>query len=310
MVRRAVRGDRRAISQLMSKAENDPQSRVEVLSSVYWLGGKAHVVGITGPPGCGKSTLIAQIARRLSDAGLTVGIVAVDPSSHITGGALLGDRIRMGELAADSKVFIRSMATRGHFGGIARATQDAVRILDASGMDYVIVETAGAGQSDIDVKELVHTTIVVTAPGLGDDIQALKAGLMEIGDIFVINKADREGADRAAQEIHSMVMMTDPLDGWRPRVLKTVATSGDGITGLVEAINQHMKHIQATDKTRKSNNDRLRSEVLDAAKQYFDDVTLKKIASSERFRKVMRQVEAHKIDPYAAGRKLLATRSR
>ena len=309
MVRRALRGDRRAISQLMSRAENDPQSRTEVLSSVYWLGGKAHIVGITGPPGCGKSTLIAQIVGRLSSSGLKVGVVAVDPSSHITGGALLGDRIRMGDLAGDSKVFIRSMATRGHFGGIARATEDAVRILDASRMDYVIVETAGAGQSDIDVKALVDTTIVVTAPGLGDDIQALKAGLMEIGDIFVVNKADREDADRAAQEIHSMVMMTEPVDGWRPRVMKTVATSGDGIAGLVEAIDQHSKHLQAAGKTRRSEGGRLRSEVLDAAKQYFDDVTLKKIASSERFRKIMRQVEAHKIDPYAAGRKLLAERT-
>ncbi len=308
LIRKAVQGDRRAISQLMSMAENDPHSRIAILSSLYWLAGKAHVIGITGPPGCGKSTLISQLAKRYRDTGRSVGIVAVDPSSQITGGALLGDRIRMGELAADPKVFIRSMATRGHFGGIARATEDAVRVLDASAMDYVIVETAGAGQSDVDVKALAHTTIVVTAPGLGDEIQALKAGIMEIGDIFVVNKADRESADRAAQEIHQMIMMSEPTSGWRPRVLKTVATSGDGVTGLVEAINQHSKYLKESGGPRRAEGNRLRSEVLDAAKLYFEDISLKEIASSEMFQKVMKQVEAHKTDPYTAGRRLVTKR--
>lgn len=308
LIRKAVRGDRRAISQLMSMAENDPRSRVTILSKLYWLAGKAHIIGITGPPGCGKSTLIAQMAKRYRDAGRSVGIVAVDPSSQITGGALLGDRIRMGELASDPKVFIRSMATRGHFGGIARATEDAVRILDASAMDYVIIETAGAGQSDVDVKELAHTTVVVTAPGLGDEIQALKAGIMEIGDIFVVNKADRESADRTAQEIHSMIMMSEPIDGWRPRVLKIVATTGDGVTGLVEAINQHSKYLKDSKKQPMAEAGRMRSEVLDAAKRYFEDISLKEITSSKRFVKIMNQVEARKMDPYTAGGKLVAKR--
>jgi LAO/AO transport system kinase len=289
----------------MSIAENDPRSRIAILSSLYWLAGKAQIIGITGPPGCGKSTLIAQVAKRFRDAGRSVGIVAVDPSSQITGGALLGDRIRMGNLAADPRVFIRSMATRGHFGGIAKATEDAVRILDATAMDYVIVETAGAGQSDVDVKELAHTTVVVTAPGLGDEIQALKAGIMEIGDIFVVNKADRENADRAAQEIHQMVMMSEPVRGWRPRVLKTVATSGDGVTGLIEAIKQHSEYVKESVRSRRAYDNRLRSEVLDAAKRYFEDISLKEMASSEMFQKIMKQVEANKIDPYSAGRKLV-----
>lgn len=305
LIRKARQGDRRTISQLMSTAENKPTSRIEILSSLYWFRGKAHVIGITGPPGCGKSTLIAQLAKRFT-ATDSVGIVAVDPSSQITGGALLGDRIRMGNLAADPKVFIRSMATRGQFGGIARSTEDAVRILEASGMGYVIVETAGAGQSDVDVKGIADTTLVVTAPGLGDEIQALKAGIMEIGDIFVVNKADRENADRAAQEIHSMVMMSEPIDGWRPRVLKTNATTGDGVEGLVEAIRQHSKYLKESGKHQRHEENKLRSEVLNAAKQYFEDISLDKMASSELFQRILKQVEERKIDPYTAGRKLIA----
>ncbi len=308
LTRKAARGDRRAISQLMSIAENNPRARMNILSSLYWRSGRAHIIGVTGPPGCGKSTLISELAKRYRDARRTLGIVAVDPSSQITGGALLGDRIRMGDLAADPGVFIRSMATRGHFGGIARATNDAVRILDASAMDYVIIETAGAGQSDVDVKGLAQTTIVVTAPGLGDEIQALKAGIMEIGDIFVVNKADKEGADRAAQEIHSMIMMSDQIGGWRPRVLKTIATSGDGITGLMEAINQHGKKLKESGGPQRLEDERLQHEVVDAAKRYFEDILLQEMMSSEMFKKTLKLVSAKKVDPYTAGRKLASYR--
>ena len=304
LLKKALKHDRRAIAQLMSLAENDPSSRIDILARLYWLRGKANIIGITGPPGCGKSTLITQLAKHYRKSGKTVGIVAVDPSSQITGGALLGDRIRMGDLAADPRIFIRSMATRGHFGGIARATEDAVRILDATSIDQIIVETAGAGQSDVDVKTLVDTTVVVTAPGLGDEIQALKAGIMEIGDIFVVNKADKESADQTAQEIHSMITMADSANGWRPRVVKTVATTGDGIDALAEGISQH---LQASRRKESSimQRDGLRTQILDAAAMYFDEVTLQDLSSSKKFEMLLNQVESQKIDPFTAGRRLI-----
>jgi len=307
LLQKALKHDRRAIAQLMSTAENDPSSRINILAKLYWLRGKANIVGITGPPGCGKSTLISQLAKHYRNSGKTVGIVAVDPSSQITGGALLGDRIRMGELAADPRVFIRSMATRGHFGGIARATEDAVRILDATSTDQIIVETAGAGQSDVDIEALVDTTVVVTAPGLGDEIQALKAGIMEIGDIFVVNKADKESADQTAQEIYSMISMADPVNGWRARVIKTVATTGEGINALAEAINQHARVGGRREPTLMSK-DALRSQILEAARMYFDDVSLQELATTKKFNALLNQVESRKLDPFTAGRRLTRVR--
>ena len=304
LTHRALRHDRRAVSQLMSMAENDPHFRLEILAKLYWHSRETDVTGITGPPGCGKSTLIGQLAKTYRARGFSVGVVAVDPSSQITGGALLGDRVRMSDLAADPNVFIRSMATRGHFGGIARATEDAVRILAATSTDRVIIETAGAGQSDVDVKALADTTVVVTSPGLGDEIQALKAGIMEIGDIFVVNKADKENADQTVQEIYSMISMSEAVDGWHPRVIKTIATTGDGIGALYEAISQHVEHLRSSTRPL-SNAEKVKREVLGAARRYFDDVKLQEIESSTKFKKLVAKVEARRMDPYTAARALV-----
>ena len=305
LVRNAVKHDRRAIAQLMSIAENDAHARIAILSGLYGQTGNAYVIGITGPPGAGKSALISGLAKRYREDNRSIGIVAVDPTSQVTGGALLGDRIRITDLASDPKVFISSMATRGQVGGIARATEDAVCILDATATDYILVETVGAGQSDVDIKNLADTTVVVTAPGLGDEIQALKAGIMEIGDIFVVNKADKEDADRSVHEIHSMIMMAEPIDGWRARVIKTNAISGDGISALVEAIKQHAEHMKDRTQTKAMQNERRRREVLEATKRYFEDITIPEFESSKAFAKLVSLVEQRKIDPYTAARRLV-----
>jgi len=289
----------------MSITENGPRARMRILSQLYARTGKAYVIGVTGPPGAGKSTLITELAKRYRQHQRSVGIVAVDPTSQLTGGALLGDRIRMGELASDSMIFIRSMATRGQVGGIARATEDVVRILDASSMNYIVVETVGAGQSDVDVKSIAHTTVVVTAPGLGDEIQALKAGIMEIGDIFVVNKADTADADRSVHEIYSTITMSEPVNGWRPRVLKTSALSGEGIDALIEAIEQHAKHMKTSGAQARLRELRLRRDFLEAARRYFEDIVLEELTSTPRFAKLMSEVESGKVDPFTAARRLL-----
>jgi len=242
LVAGVLAGETRAIARLLTRAEAADDEGKPALEAIFRHAGRAHVIGITGVPGSGKSTLVAKLAAEIRRTDRRVGIVAIDPSSPFSGGAILGDRIRMGEVCRDPGVFVRSMATRGALGGLARGTLDAVDILDAAGYETVIIETVGVGQDEVDVARAAHTTVVVSSPGLGDDVQAIKAGILEIADIHVVAKADRSDADKTAADLKSMLALGPPSQrsgAWQPPVLKTCALSGDGIVALLEAIDAH-----------------------------------------------------------------------
>ncbi|MBI2941986.1 MAG: methylmalonyl Co-A mutase-associated GTPase MeaB [Chloroflexi bacterium] len=262
-----VQGDRLAVARLITLAEQDSHAAEPGLARLYPRARAAHVIGVTGPPGAGKSTLVSRLARSYRQRGRRVGIVAVDPSSPFTGGAVLGDRIRMQDLYGDPEVFIRSMATRGALGGLARATRAAVVILAAFGCDPVLVETVGAGQDEVEVAQMAHTTVVVDVPGLGDDIQAIKAGLAEIADIFVINKADRDGAEQLLGAIRQALGLAKPRRGWQPPIVQSVATVGTGVDELVQAIERHWAYLNADGVREAREREIARRELLDQVRQ-------------------------------------------
>ncbi|WP_205470960.1 methylmalonyl Co-A mutase-associated GTPase MeaB [Nocardioides sp. SYSU D00038] len=240
LVARARDGESRAVARLISLVEDESPLLREVMAALAPYGSRARVVGITGSPGVGKSTSTNALVRELRAAGRRVGVLAVDPSSPFSGGALLGDRVRMGDHALDEGVYIRSMAARGHLGGLAWTTPQALRVLDAAGFDVVLIETVGVGQSEVEVAGLADTTVVLLAPGLGDGIQAAKAGILEIGDLYVVNKADRDGADQVRRDLRSMLKLAERTEGaWRPPVLATVAQSGRGVAEVVAALDDH-----------------------------------------------------------------------
>jgi LAO/AO transport system kinase len=241
IVEGVLAGRARDIGRAISAVERDGGAP-EISRALFPRTGRARVLGVTGPPGAGKSTLALRLAQVFRRRGKTVGIVAVDPSSPFTGGAILGDRIRMAEIYTDPGVFIRSMATRGALGGLARATSDAVDVLDAAGFDIVLVETVGVGQDEVDIVKAAETIAVVLVPGLGDDIQAIKAGILEIGDVFIVNKADREGADRLAAELSTMLDLS-PAHGWRPPIVRTVAPRGEGVEEALAALQSHGEYL-------------------------------------------------------------------
>jgi len=305
LVNEVLKGDRRSIARAITLVENNSPEAQEVISSLYPHTGKTYIIGVTGPTGSGKSTLIEKLAKELRRKGKTVGIVCVDPTSPFTGGAFLGDRVRMQELSVDEGVFIRSMATRGNPGGLARATKDAVRILDASGKDVVIVEAVGAGQSEVDIIKVAHTILVVLPPGLGDEIQAIKAGIMEIGDVFVANKADRENADKTVTDIESMLNMAPEKNGWRPPVIKTVAITGEGITELLNKIDQHREYLEtgALELRRKQ---KVEAELVEAIKQRVTESVLRELKERGKFDELIHKILTREMDPYSAADMVLA----
>lgn len=297
------RGEPRALGRAISWMENGHPGARDLMASLWPHLGRATVIGITGSPGAGKSTLTDQLARTLRAEGQKVGILAVDPTSPFSGGAILGDRIRMQRIAADPGIFIRSMATRGALGGLARATQDAIDLLDAAGFDTVIVETVGVGQDEVDVVACVQTCCVVLVPGMGDEIQAIKAGIMEVADLFIINKADRDGADQVEQELQAMKSLAMP-QGWDPPILRTVAQQGQGVAEVLGQVSAHGRWLRE--------HGGLQRKAMERARLRFDSLLAEGAARRARARVGSARVEAaiqdiaeRVLDPYTAVEEIL-----
>jgi LAO/AO transport system kinase len=340
-VQAVLNGDRLALARLLTQVENDTQTGREALDELFAHTGRAHVIGITGAPGTGKSSLVSQLARAYRQQepyGQTrVAIIAIDPTSPFTGGAVLGDRVRMRDLAGDPGVFVRSMATRGALGGLARTTSAAAQVFDAAGYDVVLIETVGAGQTEVDIARLADTTVVIEAPGLGDDIQAIKAGILEIADILVVNKADRPGVENAEQMLRSMlefsrpgptqehgphgeVRAEDPCAGsvsqpetlnqtgnqaWVPPILRTTAISGCGIQELLEAIQKHAEYLHTSGRWRQRDSHRIQAEFDERLAQGLLD-RWRAILPEGVYQKMLEDIEARKISPFQAAQILLS----
>lgn len=290
---------RLALSKSITAVENEYDDAVKIMTEIYPHTGNAYVIGITGPPGAGKSTLTDKLAKEYRKRGKTVGIVAIDPTSPYSGGAILGDRIRMMDLMADEGIFVRSMATRGSLGGLSQKAGDAVKLMDAFGMDVVIVETVGVGQSEVDIVKTADTTMVVVIPGMGDDIQAIKAGVLEIGDLFTINKADREGTDKLNIEIEMMLELNPEHVGWRPPINRTIASKGEGIEAVVDSIEAHKAYLIDTGKLAEIRKARIKNEVTamlnDRVNRYID----KEVVSTDEFDALVVQMQNREIEPYS-----------
>ncbi len=303
LAERVLAGDPRAMARAISLIEDEDGAGADLLRDIFGRTGHAYLIGVTGPPGAGKSTLVDRLTSEFRRRPATVGVLAVDPSSPFTGGALLGDRIRMQAQAGDEGVFIRSMATRGNLGGLARATADAALVLDAAGKEFVLIETVGVGQDEIEIVRTADVSIVTLVPGAGDEVQALKAGIMEIADIFVVNKADREGADRLVSAIEAQLSLkTYDADEWRPPIVKTIASSGHGVHELVDVIDQHRGHAAKTgvDRGRTRSAHRLRELVSQRFLEHLERCVL----APGELATIIERIAAREVDPYTAARDL------
>jgi len=305
LVQRVAAGDIRAVARAISKVEDTSKDAGQLMKEIFPLTGRGLVIGITGAPGAGKSSLVDKLALHYRQQGERVGIVAVDPSSPFSGGAILGDRIRMQMLGLDRGVFIRSMATRGNLGGLARSTVDAVSILDAAGYNKIIIETVGVGQDEVEVVKAADISVVVLVPGMGDDIQAIKAGIMEIGDIFVINKADREGVLTTEKELEALLSLASREDDWEPPIVKTVATEGAGIQQLADAIEKYREFNSKASSSDGRRRAVARWRILELLRERLVVQTLGKDSASEKLDRLAGEVASRQRDPYSAVDELL-----
>lgn len=307
---RVLAGDTRAVARLITDIDDDIPGVREILKELYSHTGKAYIIGITGAPGVGKSTLVDQMLFHLRKEGKTVGIIAVDPTSPFSGGAILGDRIRMQRHSNDKGIFIRSLATRGHFGGLTKSTRSAIDVLDAMGKDYIIVETVGVGQDEVEIVKSAHTTVIVVIPGMGDDIQAIKAGIFEAGDIFVINKSEREGSGKTFNDLRTMIKMDqkkDEEDDWMPPVLETEAIADKGVKELLTEIEKHRRYLVGSsgDMNLRRRKDRARVELAEMIKSRLLQEVFASITEEGEFENAVESILQGETDPYTASEELI-----